>query len=140
MRELLKIAHFVMIAMASGLTLAQYVMLRASVRREEEVGLDMARRTLSDIATFAVAFVWVSGVLLLWSRLGVDGPGVNAWFRVKVAFVLVFTLAHVIHRAKGTSLRTVVDPTAARRAMERWISLAWLASLLAICFAVVSFG
>ncbi|KQT55187.1 MULTISPECIES: hypothetical protein [unclassified Aureimonas] len=140
MRELLKIAHLVMIAMASGLTLAQYVTLRASVGREEEAGLDMARRTLADLATFAVVFVWVSGVLLLWSRLGADGPGVTAWFHAKVGFVLLFSVAHFVQRAKGARLRTSDDRTAVRRAAERWASVAWLMSLLAITLAVVSFG
>ncbi|KQT54399.1 hypothetical protein ASG43_01995 [Aureimonas sp. Leaf454] len=140
MRELLKIAHLIMIAMASGLTLSQYIALRASVGRETEAGLDLLRRTLCDIATFTVVFVWITGAMLFWSRLGTNGPGVNAWFHAKIAFVLLFTLAHVVLRSKSRLRRDEGDGKAVRRQSERWASIAWLMSLLAICFAVVSFG
>ena len=139
MFELLKIAHLIMIAMASGLTLAQYVALRATAGREGEAGLALARRTLADLASFAIVFVWISGLSLLWSRSGIGKPDVNAWFYAKLAFVLLFTLAHAAQRATAGRRRRGGDRAATRRAGEKWVSLAWLMSLLAICLAVISF-
>ena len=140
MIELLKIAHLIMVAMASGLTLAQYMTLRASVGRESEAGLDLARRTIADVSTFAVGFVWFSGALLFWAHTDAQRADINAWFYAKLVFVVLFTLAHAIQRATSARMRTGGDRVAARRSSERWTSIAWLMSLLAICLAVISFG
>ncbi|WAJ29495.1 hypothetical protein [Antarcticirhabdus aurantiaca] len=139
MFELLKIAHLIMMAMASGSTLSSYVVLRASVGREDEAGLALARRTLAELTTFAVGFVWISGAALLWSRAHAPEPAVSAWFYAKLAFVALFTLAHAAQRLSGRRLRGGPDRVPARRGTERWASVAWLMSLLAICLAVVSF-
>ena len=139
MFELLKIAHLIMVAMASGLTLAHYIALRASSGHEHEAGLALARRTIADVTSFAILFVWISGVTLLWSRFGAGDRELSAWFYAKLAFVLLFTLAHVTQRAMASRLRRRGDRVARRRSVERWVSLAWLMSLLAICLAVISF-
>ena len=139
MFELLKMAHFIMIAMSSGLVLAHYVLLRASDGREEEPGLALARRTVADITSFAVALIWVSGLTLLWSRYGGGDRELSVWFYAKLAFVILFTGAHGMQRLVTARLRRSGDALAARRAGERWASVAWLAALLAICFAVISF-
>jgi uncharacterized membrane protein len=140
MFELLKMAHLIMIAMAAGLVLAHYIMLRASVGREEERGLALARRTIADITTFVVVFIWVSGLTLLWSRYGGGERELSAWFIVKLVFVALFTIAHVMQRVSAARLRRSGDLVALRRVVERWASAAWLAALFAICFAVISFG
>lgn len=141
MLELLRMAHLIMIALASGLTLAQYIALRASVGREREAGLALTRRTLADITSFAVGFVWISGLTLLWSRFSIREEELSAWFYAKLGFVILFTLAHIMQRVSARHLRHGADSAPdARRAAERWVSVAWLATLLAICFGVISFA
>ena len=139
MFELLKMAHLIMIAMGSGLMLSHYVMLRASAGLEDERGLALARRTLADITSFVVVFIWISGLTLLWSRYGSGERELSAWFYAKIVFVALFTAAHVIQRATAARLRRAGDLVAMRRVVERWVSAAWLAALFAICFAVISF-
>jgi hypothetical protein len=140
MLEILKMAHFIMIAMGSGLVLAHYVMLRASAGREGELGLALARRTTADITSFVVFLIWISGLTLLWSRYGSGERELSVWFYAKIGFVVLFTASHVMQRITAARLRRSGDPVAVRRGVERWVSFAWLAALLAICFAVISFG
>jgi uncharacterized membrane protein len=139
MFELLKMAHLIMIAMGSGLVLSHYVMLRASAGLEAERGLALARRTLADITSFVVASIWISGLTLLWSRYGDGERELSAWFYAKLVFVVLFTAAHLGQRMSAARLRPTGDLVALRRVLERWVSAAWLAALLAICLAVVSF-
>ena len=139
MFELLKMAHLIMIAMGSGLMLSHYVMLRANAGLEEERGLALARRTLADITSFVVVFIWISGLTLLWSRYGGGERELSAWFYAKIVFVVLFTAAHVMQRVTAARLRRAGDLVAMRRVVERWVSAAWLAALFAICFAVISF-
>jgi uncharacterized membrane protein len=141
MFELLKMAHLIMIAMGSGLVLSHYVMLRASAGLEAERGLALARRTLADITSFVVASIWISGLTLLWSRYG-DGDGereLSSWFYAKLVFVVLFTAAHLGQRISAARPHRTGDLVALRRILEQWVSAAWLAALLAICLAVVSF-
>ncbi len=140
MFELLKMAHLITIAMASGLMLSHYVALRASAGRENEAGLALARRTLADITSFAVAFAWISGLTLLWSRYGAGDRELSAWFHAKLALVVSLTLAHILQRVRAAQLRRAGDFVKGRRIAERWVSVAWLMALFAICFAVISFG
>lgn len=139
MFELLKMAHLIMIAMGSGLVLAHYIMLRAGAGLESERGLALAGRTLVGITSFVVVFIWISGLTLLWSRYGGGERELSAWFYAKIVFVLLFTAAHVMQRMTAARPRRAGDLAAMRRVLERWVSAAWLAALLAICFAVVSF-
>ncbi len=140
MTELLKAAHLIMVAMAAGLVLAHYVMLRTSAGREEERGLALARRTIADITTFVVVFIWISGLTLLWSRRIAGVEPLSAWFYPKLGFALIFTVAHVCQRVAAARMRRAGPTEASRRILERWGSAAWLSALMAICFAVVSFG
>jgi uncharacterized membrane protein len=137
MFELLKMAHLIMIAMGSGLVLSHYVMLRASAGLEAERGLALARRTLADITSFVVASIWISGLTLLWSRYG--ERELSSWFYAKLVFVVLFTAAHLGQRISAARPHRTGDLVALRRVLERWVSAAWLAALLAICLAVVSF-
>lgn len=139
MFELLKMAHLIMIAMGSGLVLSHYVMLRASAGREAERGLALADRTLAEITSFVVAIIWISGLTLLWSRYGSGERALSAWFYAKLVFVGFFTAAHAMQRI-AAARPGADDPAARRRIVERWLSGAWLSALLAICFAVISFG
>lgn len=139
MFELLKMAHLITIAMVSGLLLAHYVALRASAGREMEVGMSLARRTLADITSFAVAFAWISGLTLLWSQYGAGDRTLSAWFQAKFFLVCVLTLAHIMQRVRSAQLRRIGEPVMGRRVAERWVSFAWISALFVICFAVIAF-
>lgn len=139
MFELLKMAHLIAVAMASGLLLAAYIVLRASARRESEPGIGLARRTIVDVIGFSVALVWISGLTLLWSRYGAGDRELSAWFYAKIAAAMLFTLAVVMERM-GALGSPAGHPVAARRIAERWVSVAWLMALLTVCLAVISFG
>jgi hypothetical protein len=140
MLELLKMAHFIAVAMATGLVLAHYIMLRASARREDEPGMALALRTAASVTSFVVVLIWISGLTLLWSRYGSGDREPSVWFFVKIGFVILFTAAHVLTRITAGRGSSAGDPVAARRRIERFVSLTWLAALLAICLAVISFG
>lgn len=139
MHEILRMAHLIMIAMATGMAVSHYVMLRASAGNEGETGraLALARRTLGDFTTMVVVFVWITGLTLLWSQYGDPDREVSAWFYAKLAFVGLMTAAHIMQRMTAARLRG--DQPEGRRAIERWVSIVWLSALVAICLAVVSF-
>jgi len=140
MHEILRMAHLIMIAMATGMAVSHYIMLRASAGNEGESGraLALARRTLGDFTTMVVVFVWITGLTLLWSQYGQPGREVSAWFYAKLVFVVLMTAAHVMQRI--TARRVAGDESEGRRAIERWVSIVWLSALVAICLAVVSFA
>jgi uncharacterized membrane protein len=140
MYEILKMAHLIMIAMATGMAVSHYILLRASSGSEGESGhvLALARRTLGDFTTMVIVFVWVTGLTLLWSRYGDAAREVSAWFYAKLAFVGLMTAAHVMQRIAAR--RVPADQAEGRRVIERWVSVVWLSALVAICLAVVSFS
>ncbi|MBK1625182.1 hypothetical protein [Afifella marina] len=139
MYEILRMAHLIMIAMVTGMAVSHYVLLRASAGREGEGGraLALARRTLGNFTTMVLAFVWLTGVLLLWSHYGMTEREVSAWFYVKILFVVVLTAAHIAQRVTAGGMRGITIE--GRRIIERYVSIVWLSALLSICFAVISF-
>lgn len=139
MFELLKMAHLITVAALSGLLLAHYVALRASAGRETEAAIALTRRTLADISSFAVVLAWISGLTLFWSRFGSGEMPLSAWFYPKLVFVFVLTVAHFMQRMRAAQLRQLGDLVKARRIAERWVSIAWMSALFAICLAVIAF-
>lgn len=139
MHEILRMAHLIAIAMATGMAMSHYVMLRASAGSDGEGGraLALARRTLGDFTTMIVVFVWITGLTLLWSQFGQPGREVSAWFYAKLAFVGILTAAHIMQRI--TAARVPGDQREGRQRIERWVSIVWLSALITICLAVVSF-
>ncbi|MGH6923300.1 MAG: hypothetical protein ACRED5_06130 [Propylenella sp.] len=140
MYEILRMAHLIMIAMATGMSVSHYILLRASSGVEGESGraLAFARRTLGDFTTMVIAFVWVTGLMLLWGQYGDPAREVSAWFYAKLVFVGLMTAAHVMQRIAAR--RVAADQAEGRRVIERWVSVVWLSALVAICLAVVSFS
>ena len=141
MYEILQIAHLILIAMGTGMAFSHLIFLRVSSGESGERGLALAhaRRVLADFTTMVVVFIWITGLTLVWSRYGDPARTVNAWFYGKIAFVGLFTLAHVMQRLKAGRFQGDDYPELVKR-LELWTSLAWLSALLAICLAVVSFA
>ncbi len=140
MHEILRMAHLIAIAMATGMAMSHYVMLRASAGNDGEGGraLALARRTLGDFTTMIIVFVWITGLTLLWSQFGQADREVAAWFYAKLLFVGILTAAHIMQRV--TAARVPADQREGRQKIEGWVSIVWLAALIAICLAVVSFS
>ena len=141
MYEILLIAHLILIAMGTGMAFSHLIILRVSSGEagERGVALAHARRVLGDFTTMVVVVIWITGLMLLWSRYGDPDRAVNAWFYGKIAFVGLFTGAHVMQRLKAARFEGD-DYAGLVRRLELWVSLAWLSALLAICLAVVSFA
>lgn len=140
MHEILLMAHLIVIAMATGMAVSHYVLLRASAGNDGEGGraLALARRTLGDFTTMVIVFVWITGFTLLWSQYGERSHEVSAWFYAKIAFVGLMTAAHIMQRLAAA--RVAGDTPEGRRVIERWVSIVWLSALISICLAVVSFA
>ena len=141
MHEILLIAHLILMAMGTGMAFSHLIFLRASSGEAAERGaaLAHARRILGDFTTMVVVFIWITGLTLLWSRFDDPNRTVNAWFYGKMAFVGLFTGAHVMQRLKAARFEGDDYADLIKR-LELWTSLAWLSALLAICLAVVSFA
>lgn len=141
MYEILLIAHLMIIAMVTGMAFSHLLMLRVSAGQsgDSSLALALARRTLADFTTMAVVFVWITGLMLLWSQYGQTGRVVSAWFYAKVGFVGVLTASHLMQRMQAARMHgRVGDKERAR--LELWVAVVWLAALIAICLAVVSFA
>jgi len=140
MYEILLIAHLILIAMGTGMAFSHLIFLRVSSGETGERGLALAhaRRVLGDFTTMVVVFIWITGLMLLWSRYGDPDRTVSAWFYGKIAFVGLFTGAHFMQRLKAARFPGNDYSDLVKR-LELWTSLAWLSALLAICLAVVSF-
>lgn len=140
MHEILLMAHLIVIAMATGMAVSHYVLLRASAGNDAEGGraLALARRTLGDFTTMVIVFVWITGLTLLWSQYAEGAHEVSAWFYAKIAFVGLMTAAHIMQRLAAA--RMPGDTAEGRRVIERWVSIVWLSALISICLAVVSFA
>ncbi|MYZ49700.1 hypothetical protein [Propylenella binzhouense] len=141
MYDLLLMAHLIIIAMVTGMAFSHLLMLRVSAGQSGERGLALAlaRRTMADFTTMAVIFVWITGVMLLWSQYGQTGRVVSAWFYAKVGFVGILTVAHVMQRMQAARMQGVVGEEDRAR-LELWVAVVWLAALVSICLAVVSFA
>ncbi len=141
MFEILLIAHLILIAMGTGMAFSHLIFLRVSSGEAGERGLALAhaRRVLGDITTMVVVFIWITGLTLLWSRYGDPDRAVNAWFYGKMAFVGLFTGAHIMQRSKAARFQGD-DYADLVKQLELWTSVGWLSALLAICLAVVSFA
>lgn len=140
MHEILLMAHLMAIALVTGMAMSHYIMLRASAGNDAQAGhaMALARRTLGDVTTMIVVFVWITGLTLLWSQYGDPARQVSAWFYAKLLFVGILTAAHIMQRM--TAARVHADQAEGRRLIERWVSVVWLAAMIAICLAVVSFA
>jgi len=140
MYEILLIAHLMMIATGTGMAFAHLIFLRVSSGEAGERALVLAhaRRVLGDFTTMVVVFIWITGLMLLWSIYGDPDRTVSAWFYGKIAFVGLFTGAHIMQRLNAARFEGDNYQDLIRR-LELWVSLAWLSALLAICLAVVSF-
>ena len=63
----------------------------------------------------------------------------NIWFVVKIAFVLLLTICHVLARMTAGRMMRTGDQSLYPR-MELLVSGVWISALAAIILAVLAFG
>jgi uncharacterized membrane protein len=138
MKTILLIAHFMAIAIGTGMSIANYVNIRISAgeKGERRAALGHLRRTLAQFADVVIAFIWITGISLF--LLLPEGFGPNSWFLAKIAFVVVLTVCHGLARMTAGRMARTGDETLFGR-LEMLVSGVWLSALLAIILAVLAF-
>jgi uncharacterized membrane protein len=138
MKTILLIAHLIAIATGTGMSIANYINIRiaSGEKGERREALAFLRRVLARIADVVILAIWITGIGL-WTVLPpTDEP--NTWFVVKIAFVLLLTVCHIMARVTAGRMARSGDPSLYPR-MELFVSGVWLSALAAIILAVLAF-
>lgn len=129
------IMHLAFMALGIGMSCSNFVNMRLAVGQTGDIakGLELQRRTVASIGDSIIAAIWLSGFLLLQLR---GWEGLNAWFNAKIAFVVVFTISHIMaRRTEAKMMRTGNGATLARVSM--YIAGVWVSALIALALAVL---
>ena len=138
MKTILLIAHLIAIATGTGMSIANYINIRvvSGEKGERAAALGFLRRILARIADIVILAIWITGIGLFLQLPPADEP--NAWFVVKLGFVVLLTLCHGLARmTAGRMMRTGDTSLYAR--MELLVSGVWMSALAAIILAVLAF-
>jgi uncharacterized membrane protein len=136
MEKLLLIAHFILIALGTGMSFTNFVNVRLAQGQSGDIakGLALQRRTMAKIGDAVIALIWVSGLALLWTA----APETSGWFHAKVGFVVLLTVSHIMARRTGMAFTRSGD-TALLSRLELYAAGVWLSALAAILLAVIAF-
>lgn len=129
------IMHLAFMALGIGMSCSNFVNMRLAVGQTGDIakGLELQRRTVASIGDSIIAAIWLSGFLLLQLR---GWEGLNAWFNAKIAFVVVFTISHIMaRRTEAKMMRTGNGAALARVSM--YIAGVWVSALIALALAVL---
>ncbi len=140
MNQVLLFLHLLGLMMGAAGGIGNLVIMRVApgVPPAEAAGLRRLPPILAKVAAGGLALLWVTGVILVWSKYGGIGnlPGM---FWVKFIFVLLLTAATAaIEMTMAQMKRTGNMALGARLAKIGPVS--GLSSLLAVFFAVLAFG
>ena len=102
--QLLLALHLLAVALGIGSGFSNLINLRVSKGQTGDVakGLGLMRMALRPYGDFFAATIVVTGVLLLWTIGGTTG--LNGWFSVKMAAVIVFVLSYIGVRLTGIQM------------------------------------
>ncbi len=141
MKQLVLMAHLVLIAMGTGMSFSNLVNMRLSRTQSGDVakGLQLQRRAIARIGDGVIAFIWLSGIALVFITLAQGGSVASPAFTAKLGFVLLLTACHGLARATARRLAAGPDPALFAR-LEMLIGGVWLSALAAIVLAVAAFG
>ena len=136
MEKLLLIAHFILIALGTGMSFTNFVNVRLAQAQSGDIakGLALQRRTMAKIADAVIALIWVSGLALMWTA----APETSGWFHAKVGFVVLLTVSHIMARRTGVAFTRSGNAALLSR-LELYAAGVWLSALAAILFAVIAF-
>jgi uncharacterized membrane protein len=136
----LLIVHLLSLAAGAGVSVAGGIVgpYAATATPEGRRLLWAIQTKLSRVGSAAIVLLWITGLWMLFAKFGGFG-GLPATFQVKLAFVVLITLAiGVLHVLMARSNRTGVQPSPAVMAT---LGLAIDVSLIfVVIFAVLTFG
>lgn len=139
LNDILLFLHFVGLVMGAGPGLANMVIGRQAAAASPDGAAALRRLPpiLAKVSVTGLVVLWVSGLIMVWSRWG--GPGnLPTAFWVKMIFVVVLTVVvGLVHKTLADIKRTGNPALAAR--LPRLGPLAGLSTLLAVLFAVFAF-
>jgi hypothetical protein len=130
--------HLIAIAMGIGMTFSNLVNASLSLGNPAEFqkGLGLQRRMIGRIGDVVILSIWVTGGLALWLR-GHDGLGTA--FALKIAFVILLTIAHIRGRTLGERMRREAHLNHVKD--QRNLMLAgWALAVAALVCAVITFA
>jgi uncharacterized membrane protein len=134
------IVHLLSLAAGAGASLASGIVApyAAAATRESREQLWSIQTKLSRVGAAAIVLLWITGLWMLYAKFG-GFAGLPATFHVKLAFVVLITLAiGALHVQMARSKRTGVPPAPALMAA---LGIGIDVSLvLAVIFAVLTFG
>ncbi|MCX7350737.1 MAG: hypothetical protein NTZ54_14860 [Alphaproteobacteria bacterium] len=138
MKIILLIAHLIAIATGTGMSIANYINIRAAAGEtgDRRAALAFLRRILARIADIVILAIWITGIGLFYSLPPQDEP--NSWFMVKIGFVVLLTLCHGLARMTAGKMMRSGDQSLYPR-LELFVSGVWMSALAAIIFAVLAF-
>lgn len=137
MRNILLIAHLMVIAAGTGMSLANFINLRVAAVESGERAKALAglRRVMARLADIVILAIWLTGIAL-WSMLPADQA--NGWFVVKIGFVVLLTLSHGLARMTAGRMMRTGDAALLPR-LQLFVSGVWISALVAITLAVLAF-
>jgi hypothetical protein len=139
MNETLLFLHFFGLLLGAGPGAAQSVIMRraASAPPEQAQVLRGLGPVLANVSAVGIALLWITGLIMVWSKYGGFGSLPNA-FWIKIVFVVILTLlAGFIHWTYAEVRRGNVA-AAARLPIVGPAS--GISALLAVLFAVIAFN
>ncbi|MGE0213052.1 MAG: hypothetical protein AB7S41_15275 [Parvibaculaceae bacterium] len=141
MRNVILACHLILIAMGTGMSLANLLnLLQARAEAGERfAALAALRKTLARLADIVIALIWVTGAILAW-RLAAEGADIwSGWFLAKLAFVVLLTLAHGLVRATAGRMARTGDRSLLPR-LTGAVATVFGSALASIVLAVAAFG
>ena len=139
MNDFVLFLHFVglMLGAAGGLS-SSIIMRRAlTMGPEQAKTVRSLGPLLANVAHIGVAVLWITGLILVWSKW--NGPGsLPQLFWVKFVFVLTLTAASVFIHMTYAEIRKGNLAVASR--LPKIGPVAGISALLAVLFASFAFG
>ncbi len=130
--------HLIAIAMGIGMTFSNLVNASLSLGNPAEFqkGLGLQRRMIGRIGDIVIQSIWVTGGLALWLR---GHEGLGSAFALKIAFVVLLTIAHIRGRTLGERMRREAHLNHVKD--QRNLMLAsWALAVAALVCAVITFA
>ncbi len=129
------ILHLVFMGLGIGLACANFVNTRLAAGKTGDIanGLGLQRRSITSIGDTVITLIWLSGFLLLQLR---GWEGLNAGFYVKIGFVILLTLSHIMARRTEAEMTRSGNAALLTR-LGLYFAGAWLSALAALAFAVL---
>jgi uncharacterized membrane protein len=140
MKQLVLMAHFILIAMGTGMSFSNFINVRLGRKEtgDKAKGLALQRRTIAQFGDIVIAFIWLTGLALVWIGVAQGGFETSGAFYAKIAFVVLLTVCHGFARRTAKAHGRTGESSLLAR-LEFLIAGVWLSALAAIVLAVVAF-